>query len=49
MACSGLQVRAALDHATYPKGLVVSDDDFAAITIDRHAFHGDWNYCIRLG
>ena len=45
----GLQVRAALDPANYSRGLVVSDDDFAAITIDRHAFHGDWNYCIRSG
>jgi hypothetical protein len=29
--------------------LVVSDEDFAAIKIDRNEFHGDWNYCIRSG
>ena len=46
---SGRQLRAELDHANYPKGLVVSDDDFAAITIERHAFRSDWNYCIRSG
>jgi len=46
---SGLKVRAELDNANYPKGLVVSDEDFAAIKIDRNEFHGDWNYCIRSG
>ena len=46
---SGLKVRAELDHADYPKGLVVSDHDFAAIKIDRNEFHGDWNYCIHSG
>ena len=44
---SGLRVRAELDNADYPKGLVVSDADFAAIKIDRNEFHGEWNYCIR--
>ena len=46
---SGLKVRAELDNADYPKGLVVSDADFAAIKIDRNEFHGDWNYCILSG
>ena len=46
---SGLKVRAELDNATYPKGLAVSDEDFAAIKIDRNEFHGDWNYRIRSG
>ena len=46
---SGLKVRAELDSANYPKGLVVSDDDFAAIKIERNDFHGDWNYRIRSG
>ena len=32
---SGLKVRAELDRANYPKGLVVSDDDFAAIKIEQ--------------
>ena len=44
---SGLKVRAELDNADYPKGIIVSDDDFDAIKIDRNDFHGDWNYCIR--
>ena len=38
---SGLRTRAELDNANYPKGLVVSDDDFAAIKIERNDFHGD--------
>lgn len=46
---SGLAVQAELDNAEYPKGLVVSDEDFAAIKIERNEFHGDWNYCIRSG
>ena len=46
---SGLKVRAELDRANYPKGLVVSDEDFAAIKIERNDFHGDWNYRIRSG
>ncbi len=44
---SGLAVRAELDTAHYPKGLVVTDADLAAIHIERNEFHGDWNYCIR--
>lgn len=46
---SGLSVHAELDTNLYPKGLVVSDETFAAIKMDRNAFHGDWNYCIRSG
>ncbi len=46
---SGLSVHAELDTAIYPKGLVVSDEAFAAIKMDRNEFHGDWNYCIHSG
>jgi len=46
---SGLKVRAELDNAQYPKGMTVSDADFATIKIERNEFHGDWNYCIRPG
>ena len=37
---SGLSVHAELDTNHYPKGLVVSDEAFAAIKMDRNAFHG---------
>ena len=46
---SGLKVRAELDTAEYPKGLVISDATLSTINIERDAFHGDWNYCIRPG
>ncbi|MBL8431610.1 MAG: hypothetical protein JNK80_04380, partial [Dechloromonas sp.] len=30
----------------YPKGVKVPDEAFAAINIQRDAFHGEWNYRI---
>jgi Rhodopirellula transposase DDE domain len=46
---SGLKVRSEIDTSTYPKGLVVSDADFAGIKLDPNAFHGEWNYSIHPG
>jgi hypothetical protein len=43
---TGLTVRCELDANTYPKGIVVSDQDMAGINITRDAFHGEWNYTI---
>jgi hypothetical protein len=43
---TGLTVRCELDRARYPKGVTVSDAEFAAINITRDAFHGEWNYII---
>ena len=43
---SGLQVRAELDPAAYPKGVKVTDEQFKAIHLERDPFHGDWNYAI---
>jgi hypothetical protein len=43
---TGLTVRAELDARKYPTGVEVSDEEFSAINIKRHAFHGDWNYTI---
>jgi len=43
---AGLKVRCELDPAFYPKGIVVSDDEMAAINIVRDSFHGEWNYTI---
>lgn len=42
----GLQVRAELDSKPYPKGIKVTDEEFAAIHIVRDEFHGEWNYTI---
>jgi len=43
---SGLQVRAELDSASYPKGVKVTDEEFNAIRLEPDAFHGNWNYAI---
>ncbi|MGV1009963.1 MAG: ISAzo13 family transposase [Dermatophilaceae bacterium] len=46
---SGLTVRAALDTDLYPKGMKITDKDmktFEAKHLQRHQFHGDWNYTI---
>jgi hypothetical protein len=43
---TGLRVKAQLDTASYPTGIKVSDEQLAAIAINRHRFHGDWNYTI---
>lgn len=43
---SGLTIQAKLDKHTYPKGIIVSDKDFAIINIIPDDFHGDWNYTI---
>ena len=42
----GLRVRAALDENAYDAGVKVTDDQLAAMAIERDAFHGEWNYRI---
>ena len=42
----GLQVRCALDENKYEKGRKVTEAEMAALNLDRHEFHGDWNYTI---
>ncbi len=42
-----LNVRAELDEATYPKGVKISDQQMHALPLDKHEFHGDWNYTLR--
>ncbi len=44
---TGLRVRAELDRAAYETGVRVSDGQMAALPLDRHAWHGDWNYTLR--
>jgi hypothetical protein len=43
---TGLKVQAALDTNAYPTGIKVSDEELAAVRIERATFHGDWNYTI---
>jgi hypothetical protein len=44
---TGLTVRAAIDDATYPSGIKVSDDKLSQVKLRPHEFHGEWNYSIR--
>lgn len=42
----GLRVRAELDENVYDAGLKVTDEELAAMAIERDEFHGEWNYRI---
>lgn len=42
----GLQVYCELDGNEYPKGIKVTDAEMDSLKIDRHSFHGEWNYTI---
>ena len=42
----GLRIRARLDDSLYPLGVKVSDEELAALSIQRADFHGEWNYII---
>ncbi len=44
---AGLTVGAELDPGSYPKGVKVSDEQMAALPLDRHGWHGEWNYTQR--
>jgi Rhodopirellula transposase DDE domain len=43
---AGLHVRAELDRGHYPAGVAVTDAQMATVRLQRHRFHGDWNYTI---
>jgi hypothetical protein len=43
---TGLKIYARLDDNEYAKGIKVSKAQMSAISLDRHEFHGDWNYTI---
>ncbi|WP_159426035.1 ISAzo13 family transposase [Streptomyces noursei] len=44
---TGLTIRSELDTATYETGVRIGDRQMAALPLDRHAWHGDWNYSLR--
>jgi hypothetical protein len=44
---TGLHVKSRLDTGKYPKGVRVSNAEFAGINIHPADFHGDWNYSIQ--
>lgn len=43
---TGLKVDCVIDKNLYPRGIKVLDEDFDAINIKPHKFHGEWNYTI---
>ena len=43
---TGLRVQSQLDTGTYPKGIKVGKQEFAAIQLCTDTFHGAWNYTI---
>jgi hypothetical protein len=44
---TGLTVRCELDTKSYPKGIVVTDEEMSKLNIMRDEFHGEWNYTLR--
>ncbi len=44
---TGLRVEADLDEGYYPTGQTISEQDFKALPVTRHDWHGDWNYTVR--
>ncbi|MGH2371905.1 MAG: ISAzo13 family transposase [bacterium] len=43
----GLKVTCRLDRRKYPTGRKVTDEEMQRLNLERHKFHGDWNYTIR--
>src|SRR5512143_1714466 len=44
---TGLEVKARLVTRTYPTKVEVTKEQFERVRLERHEFHGDWNYTIR--
>ena len=43
---TGLTIQADYDPNWYPKGVKISNRELAALPLDPHDFHGEWNYTI---
>jgi hypothetical protein len=43
---TGLTIQAGHDPNWYPTGVKISDAELAAVPLDPHDFHGEWNYTI---
>ena len=43
---TGLTVQAAYDPNWYEKGVKITDAELAAVPLDPHDWHGEWNYSI---
>lgn len=43
----GLKVTCRLDRRKYPTGRKVTNEEMKYLNLERHTFHGEWNYIIR--
>jgi hypothetical protein len=43
---AGLHIEAELDANAYKTGIEVSDEQLAAVRLEKDTFHGEWNYTI---
>lgn len=43
---TGLKVYAQLDENEYPTKIKVTDAELATVNMERHNYHGDWNYTV---
>jgi hypothetical protein len=41
---TGLKVHARLDDNAYPDNIEITDQQLAAVNVQRHACHAEWNY-----
>jgi transposase len=44
---TGLEVYAQLDERSYPDKIKVTDAELAAVRLEGHAFHPEWNYTVK--
>ena len=43
----GNKVECVIDKDSYERGIEISDEEYEAINIKNHKFHGEWNYTIK--
>ena len=43
---TGLRIKSARDEEFYETGIKITDEQLAAVPLQPHKFHGDWNYTI---
>jgi len=43
----GLKVQADLDEGYYPRGEEIIDAELAAVPLNAHDWHGEWNYTVK--
>jgi hypothetical protein len=44
--CREKKVECVIDKRKYERGIEISDEEFDAVNIKPHKFHGEWNYTV---